>query len=263
MTQNTQPHIAQAKAMKAVFNASTPYVQFANNLQSLVIKSTVLIAHIPLPETLSQRPDHSALMQAAHNIGTALKRSRGFRVILLSYIPQPGSLNDLIKPILERVSGKTIGVDFGLAFQAQDTSDVALTTYGVIGISDKCTRTCLEAMLPESREGVDYVDLSTAELIPFWKVSHSQARQTLEAEMRRICETTGANFEDLVSVTSERFLPIETGDRQTARPKADDGPNMSRLNSLLRLIQDSGTQCPMIESLRFSNPERVKRPMRA
>lgn len=233
------------RAIKAVFRLTTPYVEFSSELIALNFRSTVLITHIPTAQNVETKPDHTALLQAAYNIGRSLKHCQDFKVVLLHYVSQPGSVSGLIGPILEQISGKTLGIDFGLAFNAQETLASDFSSQTIIGVSDDCTQSCLKAVLPVSTGDIEFTDLATAELIPYWRVSQSHAREALEAEMQKICDKTGADFTKLLSVS-------------TAKPEQekilhhDDDTGIESLNTLLHLIQDIETPCPLIESLRFS-----------
>jgi|GEM_PF-4717410 len=238
-------------AMKSVFNVVTPYVQFTTELKALNFESTVLVVHIPFPKSVETRPDYSPLLQAAHNIGEALKTCRGFKVVLLHYVSQPGSVEDLIIPILERVSGKKIGIGFGVAFNAHELTSQGFIKRNIIGVNDACTESCLQAMSPTGSSDTEFVDISTAELIPYWRTSQSHARDALEVEMRRICTKRGADFERLLEITADEVLP-DYKDQETSLQDA----GLEAIKTLLRLVQDTDTICPVIESLRFSSLKR-------
>lgn len=233
-------------AMKAVFKLTTPYVEFMSELTALNFNSTVLVAHIPTSETVGNRPDHTLLLQAGYNIGRSLKKSQGFKVVFLHYVSQPGSVSGLIGPVLEQASGKKLGIDFGLAFNAEETFRTNSSSQTIIGVSDVYTESCLKALLPLNDVDIEFTDLATAELIPYWRTSQNQAREALEAEMKKICDLTGADFKRLLKVSSQN-------PEQNKALEANDDKGIDSLNTLLHLIQDMGEPCPLIESLRFSS----------
>ena len=57
--------------------------------------------------------------EAARNIGAALKDKNDFHIAVLTSTVMPGATETVIKPILEGISGKKCGVDFGLCYNPE------------------------------------------------------------------------------------------------------------------------------------------------
>jgi UDPglucose 6-dehydrogenase len=57
--------------------------------------------------------------EAASNIGAALSSKDDFHVVVLTSTVMPGTTEKVIKPILEKTSGKKCGVDFGLCYNPE------------------------------------------------------------------------------------------------------------------------------------------------
>ena len=80
---------------------------------------------------------------AAQNIGAALKDKKGFHVVVLTSTVMPGTTETVIKPILEKTSGKKCGVDFGLCYNPEFIAlgsvikDLAAPDAVLIGESDQ------------------------------------------------------------------------------------------------------------------------------
>jgi len=81
--------------------------------------------------------------EAARNIGEALKSKSNFHVVALTSTVMPGTTETVIKPILERASGKRCGVNFGLCYNPEFIAlgsvikDLAAPDAVLIGESDK------------------------------------------------------------------------------------------------------------------------------
>jgi GDP-mannose 6-dehydrogenase len=71
------------------------------------------------PSAANGSQDLGAILRLAEQIGAALKGKRDFHTIVVRSTVQPGTLEEKIEPILEHLSGKKSGVDFGLAFQPE------------------------------------------------------------------------------------------------------------------------------------------------
>jgi len=71
------------------------------------------------PSAANGSQDLTAILRLAEQLGAALAHKKEFHTIVIRSTVQPGTVEDRIEPILERASGKTSGVDFGLCFQPE------------------------------------------------------------------------------------------------------------------------------------------------
>lgn len=81
--------------------------------------------------------------EAAKNIAEALKHKDDFHVVVLTSTVMPGATEMVLKPILENISGKRCGVDFGLCYNPEFIAlgsvikDLASPDAVLIGESDR------------------------------------------------------------------------------------------------------------------------------
>jgi GDP-mannose 6-dehydrogenase len=71
------------------------------------------------PSAPNGNQDLNAILRLAEQLGAALRHKREFHTIVIRSTVQPGTVEEQIEPILERVSGRKSGVDFGLCFQPE------------------------------------------------------------------------------------------------------------------------------------------------
>jgi GDP-mannose 6-dehydrogenase len=71
------------------------------------------------PSAANGSQDLTAILRLAAQLGAALRDKREFHTFVIRSTVQPGTTEGEIAPILERVSGKRAGVDFGLCFQPE------------------------------------------------------------------------------------------------------------------------------------------------
>jgi GDP-mannose 6-dehydrogenase len=94
-------------------------VTVTQEARQAVQETEVSFVCVGTPSTANGSQDLSAIKRLAEQIGAALADKREFHTIVIRSTVLPGTLEDVIAPILERASGKRSGVDFGLAFQPE------------------------------------------------------------------------------------------------------------------------------------------------
>lgn len=90
-------------------------IEFCADVKDLK-RATVFIVTVPTPVDEAHRPDLTALHKATSMIGTVLKK--GDMVIYESTV-YPGATEEECAPILEKVSGLKLGVDFDLGYSPE------------------------------------------------------------------------------------------------------------------------------------------------
>src|SRR5262245_59897011 len=60
-----------------------------------------------------------AVERVAEQIGAALKAAKGFPVVVVRSTIYPGTTDTVVRPLLEKSSGKVANRDFGLCFQPE------------------------------------------------------------------------------------------------------------------------------------------------
>jgi len=103
--------------MRDVVNSGR--VSVTNDAMQAMQESEVSFVCVGTPSASNGSQDLTAILRLAEQIGAALKLKDEFHTIVIRSTVQPGTVEEKIEPILERVSGKKSGVDFGLCFQPE------------------------------------------------------------------------------------------------------------------------------------------------
>ena len=152
--------------------------------------------------------DLKYIQSAAINIGRALKHKNSYHVTIIKSTVVPGTTLDVVKPLLERESGKLCGVDFGLCMnpeflrQGSAFQDTLNADRVVIGSYDQKAGDTLETLYrgfysshvpPIIRTG-----LSTAELIKYASNAMLATKISFINTIANICEKIpGADIKDV------------------------------------------------------------------
>jgi UDPglucose 6-dehydrogenase len=108
-----------------------------------VENSDVTFILVPTPSEDHGGFSNKLVESAAENIAEGLKQKKGFHVIAITSTVMPGTCETVVKPLLERVSGKKCSIDFGLCYNPEFVAlgsvirDLASPDTVLIGESDK------------------------------------------------------------------------------------------------------------------------------
>jgi len=94
-------------------------VSVTNDALQAIRDTELSFVCVGTPSARNGSQDLSAILRLCEQIGAALKLKNEFHTIVIRSTVQPGTVEEKIEPILERVSGKKAGVDFGVCFQPE------------------------------------------------------------------------------------------------------------------------------------------------
>jgi UDPglucose 6-dehydrogenase len=148
-----------------------------NQLAEAVLATDLTFVAVGTPSLPDGSIDLQFVEAAAKYLGIALKRKSGFHVVIIKSTVVPGTTQDVVKPILERESGKRCGLDFGLCMtpeflrQGSAFQDTINADRLVIGAHDKHAGDVVEGLFQEfygvSLPPIIRTTLATAELIKY------------------------------------------------------------------------------------------------
>jgi len=93
-------------------SATTDYKFAAEN-------SDITFILVPTPSEKNGDFSTKYVEEAARNVAEVLRHKRDFHVVVLTSTVMPGTTETVVKPILEKRSGKQCGVDFGLCYNPE------------------------------------------------------------------------------------------------------------------------------------------------
>lgn len=90
-----------------------------NDVQDAIDSSDVSFVIVPTPSGKDALFDNKFVLACLQQIGAALKNKSDYHLIVITSTVVPGSMDNVIKPALERASGKTIGDNLGLCYNPE------------------------------------------------------------------------------------------------------------------------------------------------
>ncbi|GAA3337913.1 nucleotide sugar dehydrogenase [Amorphoplanes nipponensis] len=175
--------------------------------ETLIATADVAVICVPTPLSEGDGPDLRAVTGAAEAIGRNLRPGM---LVVLESTTYPGTTDDVVRPLLERLSGLVAGRDFHLAF-SPERIDPGNETFGprntpkVVG---GYTGACTERVAAFYGRFVDTVvrtrgtrEAETAKLL---ENTYRHVNIALVNEMARFCHELGIDLWDVIHAASTK-----------------------------------------------------------
>lgn len=233
--EGNEPGLAELLAevvSKGKFQASTDY-----NLLS--VADVVLIA-VDTPVDQFHKPQYTALRSAITDLGRVLTKDT---LVIIESTVAPGTVNTLIKPILEVESGLTAEKDLFLGICPERVMPGKLLSnlrsmHRVCGGDNPNTVETMVMFYQHMVEAdLDTADIITAELVKTTENAYRDVQIAFANEVAKICEVNGAD------AWRVRELVNKSPSRQMHLPGAGVGGHCIPKDSWL-LAYSSGDQLP-------------------
>jgi GDP-mannose 6-dehydrogenase len=167
-----------------------------------VMQSDLVMVCVGTPALASGEPDLSALVSVSEQIGAVLGQARATgrrRIIVVRSTILPGTMDEIVQPILERASGLRVGRDFGLGYmpeflrEGQALDDIERPPMTVIGFSDETTGQQMRALSETPTDELFECDFRTAEAIKFATNAWHAVKVSFANEIGAISRASGVD----------------------------------------------------------------------
>lgn len=234
-------------------------VTATDDLVSAVIDTDVTFLSVGTPTSEDGGCDYRYIEAAARAIGEGIARKAEFHVVVMRCSIPPGTTLGVMVPIIEKVSGKTAGIDFGVCFNPEFLREgVAVEDFyappkTVIGTSDlRTTNTMRKIYLPVD-ENVIVTSIQTAEMVKYVDNVWHATKVTFANEVGRLCKPLGVDSHDVMDVfvqdtklnLSPYYLKPGFAFGGSCLPK--------EVRAVAHIADEMGVDLPLIQSLGTSN----------
>ncbi len=141
--------------------------------------------------------DLTFVKSAAAEIGKVLKAKKEFHVVVVKSTVVPGTTENVVKPIIEKKSGKEAFKDFGLAMnpeflrEGNAVHDFFNPDRIVMGVKDERTKEVLETLYKPFNCPKLITDIKTAEMIKYASNAFLATKISFANEIGNICKKLG------------------------------------------------------------------------
>ena len=167
----------------------------------------VIVICVPTPLSESDGPDLTAVKAATES---AAKLLRAGTTVILESTTYPGTTDEIVRPMLEKATGLTAGIDFGLAF-SPERIDPGNGVYGIRNtpkVVGGITPTCTDAAVAFYSQVCDTVvrakTAREAEMAKLLENTYRHVNIALVNEMAIFCHELGVDLWDAIRCASSK-----------------------------------------------------------
>jgi UDPglucose 6-dehydrogenase len=189
------------------------------DMQEAVLNSHIVFVAVGTPGKKDGSIDLDQVRLAAKEIGVTLKQAEGYHHVVVRSTVVPGTTSKIVKPILQKASGKNIGEKFGLAVNPEFLREGSAVhdTYHpdriIIGDLDPKTGDFLEEFYRNFHDGkpppILRMSSASAEIAKYASNAFLATKISFINEIANICESV--NDADVVQVADAIGLDTRIG----------------------------------------------------
>ena len=195
--------------------AASGRVTVTTDAEEAVLGSEISLVCVGTPSAPNGSQDQGAILRLAEHIGRVLKRKSGMHVVVFRSTLVPGTVEDVLRPIVERESGKKDGLDFHLCFQPEflregsSIKDYDKPPFTVVGANSDVAYAQLQALFGHLPCKFLRTSVRSAEMMKYCCNNFHALKITFANETARICAAMGVDpFEVMDLVCQDTQLNI-------------------------------------------------------
>jgi GDP-mannose 6-dehydrogenase len=195
--------------------ASSGRVSVTTDARAAVRDSALSLVCVGTPSAANGSQDQTAILRLAEEIGRALADKQQPHVVVFRSTLVPGTVEDVLRPIIEKASGKRDGVDFHLCFQPEflregsSIRDYDKPPFTVVGANHEHPVEALRTLFGHLPCKFIRTSVRSAEMMKYCCNNFHALKITFANETARLCGALGVDaFEVMDLVCADTQLNI-------------------------------------------------------
>jgi len=174
-------------------------VSVTQEVAEAVHASDVSLVCVGTPSAANGSQDQSAMLRLAHDLGRALKGKSARHVIVFRSTLVPGTVEDILRPIIEQESGKRDGADFDVCFQPEflregtSIRDYDRPPFTIVGANAEYPITRLRSLFGHLPCEFHATSIRSAEMVKYCCNNFHALKITFANETARLCDALGVD----------------------------------------------------------------------
>jgi GDP-mannose 6-dehydrogenase len=240
-------------------------VTVTNNVSEAILASEVSLICVGTPSAANGSQDQSAVLRLAHDVGRTLKDKAEPHVLVFRSTLAPGTVEDVVRPIVEAESGKNDGTAFHLCFQPEflregsSIRDYDKPPFTIVGANHSYPVELLRLLFGHLPCEFLTTTVRAAEMVKLCCNNFHTLKITFANETARLCAALGVDpFEVMGLLCKDRQLNISPAYLKPGY--AFGGSCLPKdLRATMYLAKQRDVELPMHAGLLPSNREHVDR----
>jgi GDP-mannose 6-dehydrogenase len=190
-------------------------VHVTQDIRDAVMGTEMSLVCVGTPSAQNGSQDQSAMLRLAESLGTVLREKSKPHTIVFRSTLVPGTVEDVLRPLIESRSGKQDGVDFYVCFQPEflregtSIRDYDKPPFTIVGANADAPRALLHRLFGHLPCEFHSTSIRSAEMMKYCCNNFHALKITFANETARICEALGVDaFEVMDLVCRDRQLNI-------------------------------------------------------
>ena len=179
---------------------------FSTKLTDSINNSKVIFVTVGTPINKKGNIDLSQIKDVTYQIASILKKSNSYKVIIYKSTIPPGTISNYCLPIIEKITKKKNGVDFGIASnpeflrEGSAVYDFENPKKIVIGTNDKKTKKIILSIYKNyiSNNKIISVNIETSEMIKYFSNSFFALLISFGNQLGNFCEKINVDFMEVL-----------------------------------------------------------------
>jgi GDP-mannose 6-dehydrogenase len=195
--------------------AASGKVSVTTDAVQAVLDSDLSLVCVGTPSAPNGSQDQSAMLKLAHDLGRAMRGKGGRHVFVFRSTLVPGTVEDVLRPIIEQESGKRDGRDFDVCFQPEflregtSIRDYDRPPFTVVGANAEAAVARLRELFGHLSCEFISTSIRAAEMVKYCCNNFHALKITFANETARLCEVLGVDaFQVMELVCKDRQLNI-------------------------------------------------------
>jgi GDP-mannose 6-dehydrogenase len=176
------------------------------DVRDAVQRSDISLICVGTPSQANGSLDLKYVRKVCEEIGSALQEKTGFHVVVARSTMLPGSMRNVVIPVLEEFSGKQAGSDFGVCnnpeFLRESTAvyDYYNPPKTVIGETDSAAGDMLASIYAHLDAPLFRASIETAEMVKYTDNVWHALKVGFANEIGNICKATGIDGHEVMEI---------------------------------------------------------------
>jgi GDP-mannose 6-dehydrogenase len=245
--------------------AASGRVSVTTDVEQAVLDSQISLVCVGTPSAANGSQDQGAVLRLAEAMGRALRHKSDGHVVVMRSTLVPGTVEDVLRPIIERESGKKDGEHFHLCFQPEflregsSIKDYDKPPFTIVGANHDAPVQKLRELFGHLPNQFIKTSVRSAEMMKVCCNNFHALKITFANETARLCEALGVDaFEVMDLLCQDTQLNIS---KAYLKPGFAFGGSClpKDLRATTYLAKQRDVELPMLNGIMASNQAHLAR----